>query len=67
MFLQIQLDKPLHKVSDMLYGLMMEEINCSYYGELYAELVRNRTFGGRWHGQPAHWFMVENGSGSDNM
>lgn len=65
--LDIQVDKPLHKVSDMLYGLMTEEINFSYDGGLYAEMVRNRTFGGRWHGQPAHWFMVENGTGSGNM
>jgi alpha-N-arabinofuranosidase len=28
----------------MLYGLMTEEINYSYDGGLYAEIVRNRTF-----------------------
>ena len=28
----------------MLYGLMTEEINYSYEGGLYGELVRNRTF-----------------------
>ena len=42
--LTIQLDKPLHEVSPTLYGLMTEEINYSYDGGLYAEMVRNRTF-----------------------
>ena len=28
----------------MLYGLMTEEINHSYDGGLYAELIRNRIF-----------------------
>jgi alpha-L-arabinofuranosidase len=42
--LNIQLDKPAHSVSPMLYGLMTEEINYSYDGGLYAEMVRNRTF-----------------------
>ena len=40
----IQLDKSLHAVSPTLYGLMTEEINYSYDGGLYAEMVRNRTF-----------------------
>lgn len=42
--LQLNLDQPGHAVSPMLYGLMTEEINHSYDGGLYAELVRNRTF-----------------------
>jgi len=42
--LAIQLDKPAHAVSPTLYGLMTEEINYSYDGGLYAEMVRNRTF-----------------------
>ena len=35
---------PIAKVSPMFYGLMTEEINHSYDGGLYAELVRNRAF-----------------------
>jgi alpha-N-arabinofuranosidase len=31
-------------VSPMLYGLMTEEINYSYEGGIYAELIRNRSF-----------------------
>jgi alpha-N-arabinofuranosidase len=65
--ISIKLDRPLHKVSPMLYGLMTEEINFSYDGGLYAEMVRNRTFGGRWHSQPAHWFVVEQGNSSGKM
>ena len=34
----------LPAVSPMLYGLMTEEINYSYEGGLYAELIRNRSF-----------------------
>ena len=37
--------RPGHgNVSPTLYGLMTEEINYSYEGGLYGELIRNRTF-----------------------
>ena len=42
--LTIHADQPLHKVSPTLYGLMTEEINYSYDGGLYAEMVQDRTF-----------------------
>ena len=42
--LQIDAGKVTGKVSPTLYGLMTEEINFSYEGGLYAELIRNRTF-----------------------
>ncbi|MBN1362945.1 MAG: hypothetical protein JW993_20265 [Sedimentisphaerales bacterium] len=42
--LQIKADQVTAQVSPMLYGLMTEEINYSYDGGLYAELIRNRTF-----------------------
>ena len=42
--LQIKADQVTAKVSPMLYGLMTEEINFSYEGGLYGELIRNRTF-----------------------
>lgn len=59
--LSIQLDKPLHAVSPKLYGLMTEEINYSYDGGLYAEMVRNRAFLEHdWAGE-AHWTLVEHG------
>lgn len=42
--LTLDLSKPGVAVSPMLYGLMTEEINHSYDGGLYAELIRNRIF-----------------------
>ena len=42
--LQIKADQVTGKVSPTLYGLMTEEINYSYEGGLYGELVANRTF-----------------------
>src|SRR6476646_8538896 len=40
----IDASTPAGKVSPLLYGLMTEEINHSYDGGLYAELIRNRAF-----------------------
>ncbi len=42
--LQIKADQIATPVSPMLYGLMTEEINYSYEGGIYGELIRNRTF-----------------------
>ena len=42
--LTLDLSKPGAAVSPMLYGLMTEEINHSYDGGLYGELIRNRIF-----------------------
>ena len=65
--LQIDLGHAVHPVSPTLYGLMTEEINFSYDGGLYAELVRNRTFGDHdWSGI-LRWNLVENGSGRAEM
>lgn len=59
--IELNLGVPGRAVSPVLYGLMTEEINHSYDGGLYAELVRNRAFldGTR---QPAHWSPVGDGS-----
>jgi alpha-N-arabinofuranosidase len=59
--LTIHADQPIHAVSPTLYGLMTEEINYSYDGGLYAEMVRNRTFGANWDGIQ-HWYLVEQGN-----
>ena len=48
-------------VSPMLYGLMTEEINHSYDGGLYAEMVDNRTFRAHWDGVGG-WGLVRNGN-----
>src|SRR5579885_2526420 len=64
--LNIQTDKPVSKVSPTLYGLMTEEINYSYDGGLYAEMVRNRTFRGNWSGV-LYWYLVEDGTALAKM
>src|SRR5712675_825209 len=42
--LTVNVDRPGAKIDPIFYGLMNEEINFSYDGGLYAELIRNRTF-----------------------
>src|SRR5947209_7654785 len=59
--LNIEVNQTKSAVSPTLYGLMTEEINYSYDGGLYAELVRNRTFRSDWTGI-LNWFVVERGS-----
>jgi alpha-N-arabinofuranosidase len=53
----IDASTPAGKVSPLLYGLMTEEINHSYDGGLYAELIRNRAFLDD-AVLPAHWSAV---------
>lgn len=48
---------PAGKVSPLLYGLMTEEINHSYDGGIYAELIQNRAFLDNAK-TPAHWSVV---------
>src|SRR5437870_9707358 len=55
--------RPVGKVSPRLYGLMTEEINHSYDGGLYAELIANRAFLDATN-TPSHWSTVS-GSGAD--
>src|SRR5436189_2489576 len=61
--LKVDLGRPKSPVSPTLYGLMTEEINYSYDGGLYAELIRNRTFRSDWTGI-LNWYLVEKGSAS---
>ena len=58
--LQINAGKVTGKVSPTLYGLMTEEINYSYEGGLYGELIRNRTFKAN-RTDPVFWNVVGNG------
>src|SRR5215216_3507550 len=55
--LTLDLTKPGASVSPMLYGLMTEEINHSYDGGLYAELIRNRIFKDN-PARPEGWSLV---------
>jgi alpha-L-arabinofuranosidase len=59
--LKVDLGRAKSPVSPTLYGLMTEEINYSYDGGLYAELVRNRTFRSDWSGI-LNWFLIEKGT-----
>jgi alpha-N-arabinofuranosidase len=59
--LTIHAGQPVSAVSPSLYGLMTEEINYSYDGGLYAEMVRNRSFHSDWSGIP-YWFLYEGGT-----
>ncbi len=64
--LTVQVAKPGAKIDPIFYGLMTEEINFSYDGGLYAELIRNRTF--RDNAQaPDHWSVVEDGGGAGTI
>ena len=59
--LTLDLTKPGVAVSPTLYGLMTEEINYSYDGGLYGELVRNRAFQNDPQ-RPASWSPVGEGA-----
>lgn len=56
--LSLDLGHPISRVSPMLYGLMTEEINYSYDGGIYGELIRNRAFRDKTE-KPDHWFLVK--------
>ena len=61
--LTVDLNQSKAAVSPTLYGLMTEEINYSYDGGLYAELIRNRTFRSDWTGI-LNWYLLEKGAAS---
>lgn len=61
--LTLDLTKSTLKVSPMLYGLMTEEINHSYDGGLYAELIRNRVFKDN-ENSPEAWSLVQEDTAS---
>ncbi len=71
--LDVDVNKPGVTIPPTFYGLMTEEINHSYDGGLFAELIHNRTFQdpnprGRGTTQPRnlpiHWSMVGDGAAS---
>jgi alpha-N-arabinofuranosidase len=55
--LTIEAGRSAGKVSPLHFGLMTEEINHSYDGGLYAELVQNRAFLDAQ--TPAHWSVIQ--------
>src|SRR4051794_5744663 len=64
--LTIHADQQVSPVSPILYGLMTEEINYSYEGGIYAEMVRNRTFRADWSGV-LYWYLAEKGNAVAKM
>ena len=67
--LEVDVNKPGVAIPKTFYGLMTEEINHSYDGGLFAELIQNRTFQdpaprGRARSaqdMPIHWTLIGNG------
>jgi alpha-N-arabinofuranosidase len=58
--LTLDLTKPGVTVSRQLYGLMTEEINHSYDGGVYGELIRNRVFKDNAK-TPEAWSLLQEG------
>jgi alpha-N-arabinofuranosidase len=52
--------------SPILFGFMTEEINFSYDGGLYAELIRNRTFQDN-ADEPVNWSLVQDPGGNGSI
>ena len=69
--LEVDVSKPGVPIPPEFYGLMTEEINHSYDGGLFAELIQNRTFqdpATAGHGgtrSPVHWSVVGAGNAVD--
>jgi alpha-N-arabinofuranosidase len=55
--LQINATQVIAQVSPMFSGMMTEEINHSYDGGLYAELIQNRVFKDN-SAAPVHWSLI---------
>jgi alpha-L-arabinofuranosidase len=64
--LQIKADQVTGLVNPAFYGLMTEEINYSYDGGLYGELVRNRNFKED-PKEPVHWQLVQERGGTGSI
>jgi alpha-N-arabinofuranosidase len=64
--LSIQTDAAAAQVSPTLYGLMTEEINHSYDGGIYGELIRNRAFQDN-PNHPDDWRILRDGDARASM
>lgn len=64
--LTLRVDQPGVTVSPRLFGLMTEEINYSYEGGIYGELIRNRSFKNDQH-KPDHWQLVKSKTDSAHI
>jgi len=59
--IDVQVDKPGHKVAPTLWGIFFEDINLSADGGIYPELVRNRSFEDA--NQPENWKLNDGADG----
>jgi len=64
--LTVQVDQPGVRISPTFFGLMTEEINHSYDGGLYGELIQNRAFKDN-PKTPTHWSLVQDGGGTGTI
>ena len=62
----INANEKVGDIGSMFYGLMTEEINYSYDGGLYAELIRNRAFKDN-DTKLDHWSLVKEGAASGQI
>jgi alpha-L-arabinofuranosidase len=63
--LTVDVDKPGHRVSPVLWGIFFEDINLSADGGLYPELVRNRSFEDS--DQADFWTVSDSNSGKSTI
>jgi hypothetical protein len=61
----VQANQPGTVVSSNLFGIFFEEINYGGDGGIYAELIRNRTFGNS--ASPDFWTLLTNGAATGTM
>ena len=61
----VDVGKPGHAVSPLLYGIFFEEINRAGDGGIYAELVQNRSFEDA--AAPVGWQLVKSGAAEASM
>jgi alpha-N-arabinofuranosidase len=64
--LRINADEITAQVSPVFSGMMTEEINHSYDGGLYGELIQNRVFKDNAE-KPVHWSLVQEGGATASM
>jgi alpha-L-arabinofuranosidase len=63
--IEVQVDKPGHKIAPTLWGIFFEDINLSADGGIYPELVRNRSFEDS--DQPEFWKLSDSADSKSEM
>lgn len=64
--LNIDAAHPGARINPKFYGLMTEEINHSYDGDIYGELIQNRVLKDS-ASAPVHWSLVQDNGGAGSM